>query len=72
MSFGSMSNCGDQSFTHEELLQDYIAPWIGWDPDKPIVDNLMQMVISSNLTFWCWYQNHKINQDQNLKVFSML
>jgi hypothetical protein len=37
MSFGLMSNCGDQSFTHEELLQDYIAPWVGWDPIKALL-----------------------------------
>jgi hypothetical protein len=72
MSFGLMSNCGDQLFTDEELLQDYIAPWVGWDPNQSIVGNLIQMVIGCNLTFWCWYQNHKINQDQILKVSSML
>jgi hypothetical protein len=50
MSFGLMSNYGDQSFTHEELLQDYIAPRVGWDPNQGIVDNLIQMVIGCNLT----------------------
>jgi hypothetical protein len=62
---------GDWSFTHEELLQDYIAPWVGWDPNQGIVDSLIQMVIGCNLIFWRWYQNHKINQDQILKVSSM-
>jgi hypothetical protein len=67
-----MSNCGDQSFTHEELLQDYIAPWVGWDPNQGIVDNLIEMVIGCNLTFWCWYHNYKVNQDQIQNVSSML
>jgi hypothetical protein len=72
MSFGLMSNCGDQSFTHEELLQDYIAPWVGWDPNQGIVDSLIQMVISCNLTFLMLISEPQINQDQILKVSSML
>jgi hypothetical protein len=43
MSFGLMSNCEDQSFTHEELLQDYIPPWVGLDPNQGIVDSLIEM-----------------------------
>jgi hypothetical protein len=62
---------GDRSFTHEELLQDHIAPWIGWDPNQGIVYSLIQMATSSNLTCWRWHQNHEINQDQILNVSSM-